>query len=233
MNAPANFIQDNITIDGVQVINIPDFIEFALRFGLNIVVIFVLVRVFYYPQTRRKDYLFTFLLMSSLVFMICFLLVNVKLQVGFALGLFAMFGIIRYRTDSIPIKEMTYLFLVIGLSVINSLASTKTTIADLIFTNLVILFLTWGMERLWLLKHEAFKVVIYEKIDLIRPEKYEELIDDLHKRTGIKNIKRVETAKIDFQRDICTLLVYYETTGRENLDHVLGPSSQRNDDDDD
>ncbi len=233
MSTPANFIQDNITIDGVQVINIPDFIEFALRFGLNIVVIFVLVRVFYYPQTRRKDYLFTFLLISSLVFMICFLLVNVKLQVGFALGLFAIFGIIRYRTDSIPIKEMTYLFLVIGLSVINALASTKTTVADLIFTNLVILGLTWGMERIWLLRHEAFKVIIYEKIDLIRPEKYQELIDDLHKRTGIKKITRIETAKIDFQRDICTLLVYYETTGMENFDHVLGPMSRKHDDDDD
>ncbi len=232
MNAADNFFQESITIDGVTVINIPDFIEFALRFGLNVVVIFVLVRLFYYPSTKRKDYLFTFLLISALVFMICFLLVNVKLQVGFALGLFAIFGIIRYRTDSIPIKEMTYLFLVIGLSVINALASTKTTIADLIFTNLVILGLTWGMERLWLLKHEVFKVVIYEKIDLIRPEKYEELIADLTARTGIKNIKRVEAAKIDFQRDICTLHVYFETSGRENRNIVLGPVD-RNDDDDD
>jgi len=124
-------MQDNLSIDGVQIINIPDFLEFALRLGLNMVVIFILVRLFYYPATKRKDYLFTFLLIACLVFMICFLLVNVKLQVGFALGLFAIFGIIRYRTNSIPIKEMTYLFLVIGLSVINALASTKTTIADL------------------------------------------------------------------------------------------------------
>ncbi|HVN57397.1 MAG TPA: DUF4956 domain-containing protein [Bacteroidales bacterium] len=232
MNASDSFLQESFSIDGVTVINIPDFIEFVLRFGLNVVVIFILVRVFYYPVTKRKDYLFTFLLISSLVFLICFLLANVKLQVGFALGLFAMFGIIRYRTDSIPIKEMTYLFIVIGLSVINALASTKTTIADLLFTNLVIVILVWGMEKLWLLKHEVYKVVIYEKIDLIQPEKYEELVADLHKRTGIKDITRVEMAKIDFQRDICTLLVYYETTGNENLGHVLGPSARHDDDDD-
>jgi hypothetical protein len=226
-------MQDNISIDGVQIINFTDFLEFALRFSLNIVVIFILVRLFYYPATKRKDYLFTFLLIASLVFMICFLLVNVKLQVGFALGLFAIFGIIRYRTNSIPIKEMTYLFLVIGLSVINALASTKTTIADLIFTNLVILGLTWGMERVWLISSELSKVVIYEKIDLIRPERYEELLADLRERTGIKEIKRVETGKIDFQRDICTLTIFYETTEKGSQSYVAETSKRDDDDDDD
>ncbi|MGD0581660.1 MAG: DUF4956 domain-containing protein [Bacteroidales bacterium] len=225
-------MQDNISINGVQLINFTDFLEFAMRFSLNIVVIFILVRLFYYPATRRKDYLFTFLLIASLVFMICFLLVNVKLQVGFALGLFAIFGIIRYRTNPIPIKEMTYLFLVIGLSVINALASTKTTIADLIFTNLVILGITWGMERVWLLSRESSKVIIYEKIDLIKPEKYEELLADLRERTGIKDIKRVETGKIDFQRDICTLIIYYETADLVHHSHLSDPENRRRDDDD-
>jgi hypothetical protein len=222
----------NITINGVQIINLTDFLEFALRFSLNIVVIFILVRLFYYPATRRKDYLFTFLLISSLVFMICFLLVNVKLQVGFALGLFAIFGIIRYRTNSIPIKEMTYLFLVIGLSVINALASTNTTIADLIFTNLVILGLTWGMERIWLLSRESSKVVVYEKIDLIKPERYDELLADLRERTGIREIKRVETGKIDFQKDICTLTIFFETSVR-NQSPVSNAGRKADDDDDD
>lgn len=233
MNTTDSFLQDNITIDGIQIINIPDFIEFVLRFGLNVIVIFLLVRLLYYPATKRKDYLFTFLLISALVFMICFLLVNVKLQVGFALGLFAIFGIIRYRTNSIPIKEMTYLFLVIGLSVINALASTKTTIADLIFTNLAILFLTFGMEKLWLLKHESSKIIIYEKIDLIKPERYGELLTDLRERTGIKNINRVETGKIDFQRDTCTLTVFYETTERETQSSAAEFRKRDDDDDDD
>jgi hypothetical protein len=232
MNTTDSFLQDNITINGIQIINIPDFIEFALRFGLNVIVIFILVRLLYYPITKRKDYLFTFLLISALVFMICFLLVNVKLQVGFALGLFAIFGIIRYRTDSIPIKEMTYLFLVIGLSVINALASTKTTIADLIFTNLSIMFLAWGMEKLWLLKHESSKVVIYEKIELIKPERYEELLEDLRDRTGIKEISRVETGKIDFQRDVCTLRIFYETSGINPV-HPEMEVRRRDEDDDD
>lgn len=170
MNIPvATFID----IPGIRLINIPDFIELVSRFVLNTVVIVLLVRWLYYSTARRKDYLFTFILISTVVFLLCFMLESVKLQIGFALGLFAIFGIIRYRTDAIPIKEMTYLFIAIGISVINALASEKTSIVDLIFANSVIIFITFGFEKLWLLKHESQKVIIYEKIDLIKPEKRE------------------------------------------------------------
>jgi hypothetical protein len=141
------------------------------------------------------------------------MLESVKLQIGFALGLFAIFGIIRYRTDAIPIKEMTYLFIAIGISVINALASEKTSIVDLIFANAVIIFITFGFEKLWLLKHESQKIIIYEKIDLIKPEKREELIRDLCERTGIKKINRLETGKIDFLKDTCIITIYYDTEG--------------------
>ena len=133
---------------------------------------------------------------------------DVKLQLGFALGLFAIFGIIRYRTDPIPIKEMTYLFLVIGVSVVNALANKKISHAELLFANLVIVFVTYGMERLWLLKHESRKNIVYEKIDLILPEKKEELLADLQKRTGI-NILRFEIKRIDFLRDVANICIYY------------------------
>ncbi|MFN8239563.1 MAG: DUF4956 domain-containing protein [Bacteroidales bacterium] len=198
-------------IAGVDIIDVPGFLEYFLRFLLNMGVILILVRWLYYSSTRRKDYLFTYVLIAAIVFMLCFLLESVKLQLGFALGLFAIFGILRYRTDAIPIKEMTYLFLVIGISVINALTSTKTSLADLLFTNLAIVFIVYGFEKLWLLKHVSTKEIVYEKIDLIKPEKHDELLKDLQERTGIKNIKRIETGKIDFLRDICLLTIYYES----------------------
>ena len=228
MNITDTFAPDIVNIAGVELIDVPDLIEFILRFILNTGVILLLVRWLYYSTSKRKDYLFTFILISCIVFLLCFLLESVKLQIGFALGLFAIFGIIRYRTDAIPIKEMTYLFIVIGISVINALTSTKTSVVDLVFTNAVIFFITFGLEKLWLLKHESSKVIIYEKIDLIRPEKKDELLNDLVVRTGITKINRIETGKIDFLKDICTLTIFYDTTENE----IVSPD-QDNDDDDD
>jgi hypothetical protein len=202
-------VPEAVNITGVEIIDLPGFLEFVLRFILNISVIMILVRWLYYSTTRRKDYLFTYILISSIVFLLCFLLESVKLQIGFALGMFAIFGIIRYRTDALPIKEMTYLFLIIGVSVINALTNTETSLVDLLFTNVVIIFITFVLEKVWLLKHESSKLIIYEKINLIREENYDELVKDLQERTGIKKINRVEVGKINFLRDICDLTIYY------------------------
>jgi hypothetical protein len=223
---------DNINFAGVEIIDVPGFLEFVLRFILNSTVILILVRWLYYSTAKRKDYLFTYILISSVIFLLCFLLASVKLQIGFALGLFAIFGIIRYRTNSMPIKEMTYLFLVIGISVINALTSAKTSMADLLFTNLVLIFITYCLEKLWLLKHESSKTIIYEKIDLIKPENYQKLINDLYERTGITKIKRVESNKIDFLKEICTLTVYYESTGPMESGPYMNGSNGEGDDDD-
>jgi hypothetical protein len=231
MNLTDIAVPENLKMAGINIIDIPDFLEFVLRFLLNLSVVMVLVRWLYYPTTRRKDYLFTFLLLSSLIFLLCYLLESVKLQIGFALGLFAIFGILKYRTDSIPIKEMTYLFLVIGISVINSLTSTKTSLADLLFTNAVLMFIPYSMEKLWLLKHESSKTIIYERIDLIKPENYERLLDDLRTRTGITAIRRVETEKIDFLREICTLTVYYESKGTAKNVSISEKNGDNDDDD--
>lgn len=140
------------------------------------------------------------------------------LQIGFALGLFAIFGIIRYRTLTIPIKEMTYLFLIIGISVINALANTTISVLELIFSNLVIILITYGLEKRWLMKHESSKRIIYDKINLIGPEHHGELIDDLQFRSGISKISRVEIGEIDLLRDICHLEIFFETSDRlDNL----------------
>lgn len=193
---------------GIEVIDLPDFSELILRFSFNLLVVLILVRILYYPIARRKDYLFTYVLIGTVVFLLCFLLENVKLQLGLALGLFAIFGIIRYRTNPIAIKEMTYLFIVIGISVMNALANKKISYIELIFTNLAVIAVTYGLEKVWLLKHESRKTIIYEKIDLIKPENYQLLLKDLEERTGL-NINRVEVGRIDFLRDAARIRIYY------------------------
>ncbi|MFC2090183.1 DUF4956 domain-containing protein [Bacteroidota bacterium] len=193
---------------GVDIINLPDFVELLLRFTLNIVVIIIIVRYLYYNLTSRKDYLFTYFLIATTVFLLCYLLENVKLELGFALGLFAIFGIIRYRTRQIEIKEMTYLFIVIGVSVINALANKKVSYAELLFTNVTIILLTYLLEKVFFLKHESNKTINYEKIELIKPEKYPELIADLMERTGLK-INRAEVGRIDFLRDSARVKIFY------------------------
>ena len=193
---------------GTPIFDAKDFWNLITKTIFNLIIITTIIRYIYYPVTKNKDYLFTYFLISLTVFLLCVLLDSVKLQLGFALGLFAIFGIIRYRTDPIPIKEMTYLFLVIGVSVVNALANKKISHAELIFANLMIVFVTFGMERIWLLKGESRKNVIYEKIELIVPERKEELLADLKERTGI-DIIRVEVRRIDFLKDTANLRVFY------------------------
>ena len=221
---------EDYTALGLDIIHVSDFLELLLRFALNLAVVVTIVRGLYYPLARRKDYLFTFILVSSVVFLLCILLENVKLQLGFAFGLFAIFGILRYRTNAIPIKEMTYLFLIIGISVVNALANKKVSWAELLFTNLAILGIIFVLEKVWLVRHESSKIVVYEKIDLIKPEKYELLKKDLEERTGL-TINRIEVGRIDFLRDTAKLVIYYYES-RVNLADDADNAYSKGDDDD-
>jgi hypothetical protein len=225
---------EKITLTGLEPANFYDLLRLLIRFSMNLAVIMVLVRYLYYSVSRRKDYLFTYILISTIIFLLCFLLESVKLEIGFALGLFAVFGIIRYRTDSMPIKEMTYLFVVIGVSIINALANKKISMMELAFTNLIIIGIVYGYEKIWLLKNDSVKTIVYDKIDLIVPEKYNELIEDLKKRTGVNNIKRIEVGHIDFLKDSCRLNMYYEESGYSiNLADQANSTNKNDDDDDD
>ncbi|MEO0403580.1 MAG: DUF4956 domain-containing protein [Bacteroidota bacterium] len=185
-----------------------DAIKLLFRFGINMLFVLILVRFIYYPVARRKDFLFTYMLISVTVFFLCFLLENLTLDLGFALGLFAVFGIIRYRTDPIPIKEMTYLFIIIGISVLNALVNKKISYTELFIANGAIVLVTYGLEKIWLLRHESFKIILYDNIELIQAGKREDLIEDLEIRTGIK-INRVEIGRIDFLRDTALLRIYF------------------------
>lgn len=207
----------SIELFGIELVNLPALLELILRLLLNLITVVIVVRCIYFPVTKRKDYFFSYLITSVLVFLICFLLANVKLQIGFALGLFAIFGIIRYRTMTVPIKEMTYLFLVIGVSVINALANKKVSYAELFITNLTIILVALIGERFWLRKKEAYKNIRYEKPDLIKPEKRQELYEDIRNRTGLPVI-RIETGDVDFLRDSVELRVWYEDKEGTEID---------------
>lgn len=208
--------EENIRFLGIKLINVGDFSELLIRFVMNTVLIFVVVHYMYAKNSRRKDFYFSFLVIGVIVFMLCFLLNNVKLELGFALGLFAIFGILRYRTDAIPIKEMTYLFIVIGLSVINALSNKKVSYAELIFTNIAIVYGLWYLEKRLTLKQELSIQLTYEKIENIHKQNNEELLNDLRQRTGI-DIKRFEIRKIDFLRDVADITLFYNANGNHKV----------------
>lgn len=215
-----------------ELFNLQAMPELLLRFGINMVSVLLLVRWLYYTSTRRKDYLFTYILISSVVFLLCYLLESVSLQIGFALGLFAIFGIIRYRTNPMPIREMTYLFLVIGISVINALTAV-TGIAEILFANVALILIVFGLEKVWLLRHISSKSIVYEKINLITPDKRDEMLADLRERTGIEDIKKVEIGPINFLKDTCRIIIYYEDKERSvNLADLNGNIKTEDEDDD-
>jgi hypothetical protein len=185
-----------------------DIYTLLFRLGINLFFITIIIRYLYYPITKRKDYLFTYYLIGIITFFLCFALKKLDIDTGMGLGLFAIFGIIRYRTDAIEIKEMTYLFLIIGLSVVNSLASRQISIIELGTINVTVVGLLYGLEYLWLVKHLTRKTINYERIDLITPDKYEEMKQDIETRTGL-TIKRVEIGKIDFLNDTAQVRIFY------------------------
>lgn len=206
--------EEQLRFLGIKLINVSDFSELIVRFSLNTLLIFIVVHFIYAKNSRRKDFYFSYLAIGVIVFMLSFLLNNVKLELGFALGLFAIFGIIRYRTDAIPIKEMTYLFIVIGIAVINALANKKVSYAELMFTNSAIVFGLWLLEKRLMLKQEGSVKLTYEKIENIHTENDEELLQDLKTRTGI-DIKRYEINRIDFLRDVAEITLFFNVNGNK------------------
>lgn len=188
------------------------------RMGFNLLFLTIIIRYLYYSKTKRKDYLFTYYLIGMITFFLCFGLKKLDIDTGMGLGLFAIFGIIRYRTDAIEIKEMTYLFLVIGISVVNALGMNNISVIEILTINVCTVILTFILERLWLMKHETRKTITYERIDLIVPEKYELMKADLEKRTGL-NINRVEVGKIDFLNDTASIRIYYYANEQEFSDY--------------
>jgi uncharacterized membrane protein len=185
-----------------------EFLSLLIRFGFNAVattfVVFLYSRI-----SRRKEFYFSYFAISIAIFLLVYLLESVTLELGFALGLFAIFGIIRYRTDAIPPKEMTYLFVIIAISVINALSEDHVGYIGLTLVNLLLVGTLGALEKVLLMRQEDSLQVIYENIENVHKDKEEVLLIDLEKRTGIK-IKRYQIDKIDFLRDVARITIYFD-----------------------
>ena len=193
--------------------------QLLLHFLINLIFCGIIIHKLYYPKSQRRDYYFTFALISLSIFFMIFLLGSVKIKVGFALGLFAIFGIIRYRTEQMPVREMTYLFVLIAVSVINALAVTLTY-GELLLTNVLFVCSIWLFEDIPWVKHVSEKLVKYDRIDLIQPEHYEEMKADLEKRLGFPII-RFEVGAIDFLKDVAMVKVYYKGDGVNSVNRMM------------
>ena len=217
-------IRDVQTITDAMMSTSQSLIELGIRFFLNLLVCWILVQFFYYKKSRRRDYYFTFMVFSAAMLMLLYIMGNVEVGIGLTLGLFAIFGVIRYRTETVPIREMTYLFVIIALAAVNGLAPVYKlvgatsasphyelsggTVGIMVLSNLLVVCLIWILESEHLLKHTSAKLILYDRIDLIVPEKRAELIEDIEKRVGVK-VSNLEVGHVDFLKDAAFIKIYY------------------------
>ena len=200
--------------------------DLVLRFLINTLFCFIITRFFYFPKSRRRDFFFTYILVGFAIFMLIHLMSGETMETGIGMGLFAIFCIMRYRTESVPIREMTYLFVIIALAALNGMAwdiSMKKpqfmhreiiAMSELLLTNLLFVVIVWLAEGKKFANGLSSTYIRYDKIDLILPEKREELIADLHARTGLE-ITSVSIGSIDFLKDMALLKVFYKDNGEE------------------
>ena len=186
-----------------------ELLYFILGAGLNLLVALLVVRFVYYPATQDKTYVFTFLAFNTVIYFVLGLLTSANLSVGVGFGLFAIFSVLRYRTDEMPIREMTYLFILIALPVMNSVMISEAKVAMLFVANGAILGLLIALEREWGFRFAGSKRVMYDRADLLGPANEERLLADLRERTGLA-VARVDVKRIDFLHDAAELVIYYE-----------------------
>ncbi|CAN5605612.1 DUF4956 domain-containing protein [soil metagenome] len=180
--------------------------KFFWRLLIDVISMIVLVRFIYFRIYRKKDYLFTFFLFNIIIFIITYLLNKVDMSMGAAFGLFAVFSMLRYRTEGITTKDMTYLFIVIAMGLIT--AVSKGTYFELIVIDFILIAFTYALDGNWLVRNEMAKNIIYENIDMIKPENHLQLMEDLRKRTGL-DIHRFSVNRVDFLRDVANIKIYY------------------------
>lgn len=202
-----------------QIFNFADILPMLWRFVFNTAAVWLITHWLYFPKSRRREYYFTFMLIGISVFFLINLLGGAKIKIEFALGLFAIFGIIRYRTESMPVREMTYLFMIIAMSVINGLSATLGWV-ELLAVNLLFILMTFLFENIKVKGSMAVKLVQYDRIELIKPERRAELLADLKERTGL-DIVKIEIGGIDFLRDMSVIKIYYDSDEVSTIDSQL------------
>ena len=216
-----DFTQINYSLGqmfGVTLFDPQQFISLLIRFVINLVVVSVIARKFYFPRSHRRDYMFIFILMSISIFLLVSLMEGGGMELGAAMGLFAIFGIMRFRTEAVPIREMTYLFMLIAVSVVNAVAKGDyhpkadywdgVGIVTILFVNIVFIIMAWMFESSKMISDECSKIINYDNVKLITPDKREELKADLEKRIGVK-ITRIEVGLVDFLKDSAMIRIFY------------------------
>ena len=196
---------------------------FLFRFVIHAATLILLVRFLYYPDYRDRDFAFSYLMFSSVVFLVTYFLKSVDISLGFTFGLFAVFAILRYRTETITTKEMTYLFIVIGTAMLNAVSNLGY--GELILINALVLVFTFVAQHQNVFKREKRKNVEYERIDLIHPSRFHELKADLEARLGVR-INHIEVRDVDFVRDHASLRVFY-TDGLEKHSRPLEANHEK------
>ncbi len=204
----------------------PNFLQMLIRFAICMGVNFIIIDRLYYPKARRRDYYFTYMITSVAIFFLMFFMMDMKAKatLGIGIGLFGIFSIMRFRTDAMPVREMTYLFLIISLAVITAVAPVGDGeriylpgIAELLITDLIVLVITTICEKM--IKTSPVKLIQYDRPDLTLPDKREELLADLKERTGLE-ITKIEVGGIDFLRDTVLLRVHYNAEEGNNSNSV-------------
>ena len=186
-----------------------ELLNLIIRFGFNLSVAFIIIKLIYQRDHNNNDFVFTYFMFNSLIFFFASILGSITINMGFAFGLFAVFAILRYRTDPIPIKEMTYLFIVITIGVINALSGDEVSFEALLFTNTALVGLTYFLEKYWQNNLLASMNIDYEKIENVKPENHEALLADLKERTGL-NIQDFQFSRMNFLRDTVRIKIYYK-----------------------
>jgi Domain of unknown function (DUF4956) len=192
-----------------KLFDLMDLGELAFNFSINIVVLLIIIKLIYLPINKNREFIFTFFVFNVVIFFLCSIMGNTNVNSGFGFGLFAILSIMRYRTESVPIKEMTYLFISISISVINALLNKKIAMDEIIFCNGAIIATVYILEKMWVKSREHTRILIYEKIELIKPERREELFQDLKDRTGL-DIQNIDIVKIDLLSDSASLRIHYK-----------------------
>lgn len=179
------------------------------RLAVDLVFAILIIRVVYFRLYRNREYIFTLFMFNIITFSMCFLLRKVPIELGFALGLFAVFGILRYRTEPIRIRDLTYLFIVIGLGILNALSNKKISVSELIAVNAVITGATMILELGQAKKRSHSTPILYDNLELLKPGKHQDMLEDLRERTGL-HVIRVEVNRIDMLRDAAELTIFYD-----------------------
>ena len=183
--------------------------DMIIRFSFNLLIAYIIIKLIYHRDHKGNDFVFTYFMFNSLIFFFAYILGNLDVNMAFGFGLFAVFAILRYRTDPIPIKEMTYLFIVITIGVINALSANNVAFSEVLFANVAIVTLTFFLERYWVNNLLKSKAIVYDGLEKISPDKNQELIDELSEKTGL-NLLRAKVGRINFKSNRVNIRVYYK-----------------------